>query len=132
MIYSKSFVRLVMSLATAVLVLCQTAAAALTYGGSAAPARVAALQTPAEAPCHLDGMADQGGAPRHGCHDRCPAHDASLETAKLHIPAAAALALTLFTLAPPACAGVVAAPAACVRATAAPPPLILLYCRLLN
>jgi hypothetical protein len=132
MVCSKSFIRLVASIVAAMLVLCQTAAAALTYAAPRAPVQITAVRASAELPCHLDSRAENGGAPKHGCHDRCPAHDASLETAQIHIPVAAALVLTAFTLAPVLCARVVAAPSTGVAATAAPPPLILLYCRLLN
>jgi hypothetical protein len=132
MIHTKSFIRLVASIVAAMLVLCQTAATAMTYAAPRAPAKVTAERASAETPCHFDSRAQNGSTPKHGCHDRCPARDASLETAQIHIPVAAALVSTVFTLVPALRATAVAAPSTGVIATAAPPPLLLLYCRLLN
>jgi len=132
MTYSKSFIRLVIFFATAMLLLCQTAAAALAYVALRAPFQVTALNADTAAPCHHNSSGEDDRTPTHGCQDHCPARDASFETAKIHIPAADTLVLTMIAVVPLVSSIAVGMPHTYLAATATPPPLILMYCRLLN
>ncbi len=117
--------RWVMGISIMMLLLCQTAAAVLTYGFSYTAADDASPS------CEQSALHTNGSAPEHGCQDRCASRYASLETAKVKIPAAINLALPVT---------IVDAPCPCLSLTpryerivanAAPPPLILVYGRLL-
>lgn len=132
MIYSKSFIRLVALFAAAMLLLCQTAAAALSHVATLGSPQAIMAKQDVAAPCHHDGETGNDDTLAHGCQDRCPARDASLDTAKTHIPAAHALLVTVLAVAPPISRIAVAAPRNDFAATATPPPLRLVYCRLLN
>ena len=126
--------RLVTGVSIVMLLLCQTAAAALACAYAplappAAPAQAAAMD--AAAPCHHDALDADGSAPEHGCQDRCPSRNFSSATAKVDIPAADSLAMSIFTVALPDAATTVTAPHEQILACAAPPHLILVYCRLL-
>lgn len=131
-IYSKSFVRLVAFFAAAMLLLCQTTAAALSHATALGSPQAIVAKQDLAAPCHHDSGPGNDNTPAQGCQDRCPAHDASLETTKIQIPAAHALLVIVLALAPPISRITVGAPRNDFAATATPPPLRLVYCRLLN
>lgn len=132
MVHSLTARRWVAAIATIMLLLCQTAAAALSHARVPSVAEVAALAQDAALPCHHDGAASGDSTPSNGCQERCPARDASPEKTKIDIPAARALLLTVMALVPPGPRATTAAPRNDFTATAAPPPLRLAYCRLLN
>jgi hypothetical protein len=130
MIRSSTTRRLVTGVSIIMLLLCQTVAAALAYAVATPvpPAQSAALGV---TPCHHDAMDTGGSQTENGCQDRCPSRYSSVETAKVNIPAADNVALTVFSAALPRAAATLAAPYEHILALAAPPPLILVYCRLL-
>lgn len=132
MILSKSFVRLLASIVAAMLLLCQTTAAALAYGTPPPSSQGTALSADAATPCHHAAQEEDGHAPAHGYHDRCPARDGSLETAKVHLPEVAQTVWRVLALMPPLAHMAVSASHTSPAATATPPPLTLLFCRLLN
>jgi len=121
--------RLVVGMSILMLLLCQTAGAALAC--IAPPAAIQVAATEFAMPCHTYAQDADRGIPAGGSQDRCPARDASLETAKVNIPAVDRLALPVLTVAPPAAATTITAPHEHILACAAPPPLNLIYCRLL-
>lgn len=132
MICRKLRIRPVAFFAMVMLLLCQTLASALAYGTFRAPPQITVLKLADEAPCHDAGASPQQRSSNHGCQDRCPAHDASLETGQLHIPAAHELQTTVWALAPVVSHTTDGAPDRYLATPATPPPLILVYCRLLN
>ena len=127
--------RLVAGVSITLLLLCQTAAAALsyvTYAPMPATPQTAATPTQADAPCHQ--AASDDSTPAHGCQDRCHARDASLQTVKVdkvHIPAADALVLPLCAVLTPDAGTATSVPHLPLAANATSPPLRLVYCRLL-
>lgn len=131
-VYTQALARSVALFATAMLLLCQTTAAALTYLAPQSKSQVTTVNGQSEAPCHLDNAAGGDSVPAQGCHDRCPVRDATPDTAKISIPAAHALLLPVIALMPPLARVATAAPRSDFTATATPPPLRLAYCRLLN
>ena len=128
--------RVVTGLTLVVMLLCQTMAAALACGAApAATPAVAPAQTAtadSATPCRHEAVNTRTSAPDHGCQDRCPSRDASFETTKLNIPAAVALAVSIFTVDLPAITRTVTVRYETIVAYAASPPLRLVYCRLLN
>ena len=125
--------RLVTAVSIAMLLLCQTAAVAFGYAAPQ-PASTQAAAAEIATPCHTDTQDADGNTSKKttGCQDRCPSRDASFETAKINIPAAASLALSVFIVdSPDIVAPFTAAPHEPILACAAPPPLRLAYCRLL-
>jgi hypothetical protein len=134
MIRSLSARRWVIAFSIVMLLLCQTAAAALSYSAApvtAATSQAATLEMDTAAPCHQHAQNADGHAPAHGCQDRCPSRDASFETTKIDIPAADTLVSTRCAVNPPDAYITITAPHQHIAAVAAPPPLILVYCRLL-
>ena len=127
--------RLLIGISVIMLLLCQTAAVALAYvaAPAATPLQAAALEANAEAPCqHGTQIKDDGTPPAHGCQDRCPSRNASLQTAKTDIPAADTfIILPVSTVRAPHAGIRNSTPHQQIVASATPPPLILVYCRLL-
>lgn len=123
--------RLVTGVSIVMLLLCQTAAAALACVAPppAVSAQVVAID--AASPCQHNALDADNSAPDHGCQDRCPSRDSSSATAKVNIPAVDSLALPVLTVAPLHAAITITAPVDRILACAAPLPLILVYCRLL-
>ena len=120
--------RLLIGVSIAMLVLCQTAAAALVY---VAPPTTSVATQITEAPCHRTNNTGDD-APTRGCKDRCPARDTTFETAKINIPAADSFAPVAVVADSTRSSLSVVAPYEHVPANAAPPPpLLLVYCRLL-
>ena len=118
--------RLVTGVSIVMLLLCQTAAAALACAAPLSPTQAAAVEL---ALCHTYAQKADHNIPVNGCQEGCP--DASFETAKVNIPAVGCLALPVLTVALPHAAIPVTAPVDRILACAAPPPLLLVYCRLL-
>ncbi len=120
------------------MLLCQTMAAALGYAHAApapvaAPAQIESMQ--AATPCHYQAVDASSGTPDRGCHERCLSRDAAFESVKIHLPAAASLALPACSVNLPDPSGMgamVTTRHQQIVARAAPPPLRLVYCRLLN
>jgi hypothetical protein len=124
--------RLVTGVSVVMLLLCQTAAATLAYAAAPLPLAAQATAVDAAPPCHDAARSVDDVAPDHGCQDRCPSRFSSIETAKINLPAADNLVLTVFPVAPASTTATVTAPHEQIIACAAPPPLRLLYCRMLN
>jgi hypothetical protein len=127
MIFSRPTRRLLVGIAAAFLLLCQSAMAAQACG--VAPA--IAGEPASSEHCH-GADAQSGGAPDHALHQACPSHDASLSLAKLDVPQAADLpALAL----PPQLLRAAVRDAliiTAVPARAESPPLAILHCCLRN
>ena len=127
MTFSRSARGLLAAIASASLLLCQTAMAAQ----ACAPAPEAVAEATASGHCH--GVADQSGDdPGHVVEQNCPAGYVSASLAKLDIPQAAdslALEIEPAWLRAPV-RGSLSADAPPARAE--PPPLILVHCCLRN
>lgn len=122
--------RLFVAISVAMLVLCQTAAAAMSRA-IAVPAPLAAAQSE-KAPCQRDAAATEHDAPSQGCHERCPARDALVEAAKIDIPNAICFTPLVLSTSFFAATIPVAAPFKEIPERVASPPARLAYCRLLN
>jgi len=128
--------QVVVALSTLILLLCQTAAAVfactLTPSASAATAaQASAIDVTAAAPCEHHALNDERPLPAHDCATRCPSRDASFETAKIHVPDATAVLLTVVDVRTLCTRPLTAQAHGPIVAHAASPPLILAYCRLL-
>ncbi len=125
--------RWVTGISVAILLLCQTMAAALAYvAAPAAASGESAFAAAAMPPCHESQAADDT-TPSINCHDRCPSRDAAVETSKINIPAAVSLALSAIIA--DLSYGITQLTTRYNRIianAAPPPPLRLVYCRLLN
>jgi hypothetical protein len=123
-----------MGISIIMLLLCQTAATVLAYAMAPVVERAHVTADNTSTPCQQSTLDTDGSTPVHGCQDRCASRYASLETAKVKIPAAISLAVPVFTVDLPS-------PRASLTprsqrherivASAAPPPLILVFGRLL-
>jgi hypothetical protein len=121
--------RFISVLTIIMLVWCQTIAAAQGCMGTlSAPA----AEPVAAQPCHEAMAAPGKGTTQQGCESRCLSRNASLETAKIHLPAFDDLPVVLVATTALPTLATCDAPYHHIAARAAPPPLILVYCRLLN
>lgn len=132
MIRSALVRRVVTGLSVVMLLLCQTMAAALTYAAAPSPVSVSVQTAAIDAPAPCQTADNDNPSPDNCCQNRCLSRDATFETAKTHIPAAAGVAMSPFTVVPSDCATALIARYEQIVARAAPPPLRLVYCRLLN
>ena len=122
--------RFVSSIAIIMLVWCQTCAA--MQGVLNAVNMPAAEAVAVTLPCHLtatDSSSDTGQ--QRDSQTRCQSHDASVESAKFHLPAIDDFPLAVVFTVLPALLKIGAAPNDQAIERATPPPLILVYCRLL-
>ena len=119
----------VTSLAILMLVWCQTAAAIqASVNVLAAPV----VQATVQEPCHEATASDQDNGTSHGCDTRCLSRDASFSPQTLFVPALDDLPFVVLTVATLPTVAPCSAPKHYIAARAAPPPLLLVYCRLLN
>jgi hypothetical protein len=127
MLLSRRMTRFVAVLAGALVLLCQTAAAAQ----ACALAPAAADEIVLAETCH-DAVPSSGNAAGHAQHENCPAHNASASFAKLDIPQAAdlpGLEVQSGWLWAPVRNGL---SSIALLARAEPPPLTILHCCLRN